>query len=55
VVGFDAFLNGNSHFSYDEALEEFNLGGGVYEVDEWAELSGYSVSTMKLDMSDYGI
>ncbi len=55
VVGYDAKLVGNSHFSYDEALEAYNIGGGNYAVDEWAELTGYGVASMQVDMSDYGI
>ncbi|WP_146209238.1 DUF7305 domain-containing protein [Coraliomargarita sinensis] len=55
VVGYDADLVGNAHFSYDEALEEYNLGSGGYEIDEWVELAGVSMTAMNLDMGKYGL
>lgn len=55
VVGYDAKLTGNSHFSYDEALAAFNLGEGGYEIEEWAELAGSDLSILALDMSKYGL
>jgi len=55
VVGYDADLVGNAHFSFDEALEDYNLGSGGYEIDEWVELAGVSLTSMSLDMSDYGL
>jgi hypothetical protein len=55
VVGYDASLVGNAHFSYDEALGEFNLGSGGYEIDEWVELAGVSLTSMSLDMANYGL
>jgi len=55
VVGYDARLVGNAHFSYDEALEDYNLGSGGYEIDEWVELAGVSLTSMSLDMSNYGL
>ncbi len=54
VAAYDAKLTGNSHFSYDEALEAYNLGGAGYEVDEWVELSGVSLTAMRMNMADYG-
>lgn len=55
VAGYDAKLTGNSHFSYDEALGDFNLGGSGYAVEEWVELVGFSLTTMQVDMSDFGL
>lgn len=55
AVGYDARLVGNAHFSFDEALEDYNLGSGGYEIDEWVELAGVSLTSMSLDMSDYGL
>ncbi len=55
VAGYDAKLTGNSHFSYDEALAEYNLGGSGYAVDEWVELVGVSLTTMQMNMADYGL
>lgn len=55
VAGYDAKLTGNSHFSYDEALAAFNLGGSGYEVDEWVELVGVSLTTLQIDMADFGL
>lgn len=54
VAGYDAKLTGNSHFSYDEALEDYNMGGGGYQVDEWVELSGVGLTAMRMNMADYG-
>jgi hypothetical protein len=55
VVGYDAKLTGNAHFSFDEALEDYNLGSGGYEIDEWVELAGVSLTAMSMDMSKYGL
>jgi len=55
VAAYDAKLTGNSHFSYDEALEGFNLGGGGYQVEEWVELSGVGLTVMRVNMGDYGL
>lgn len=55
IAGYDSKLTGNSHFSYDEALEEYNLGDAGYTVESWAELSGVSLSVENLDMSAYGL
>lgn len=55
VAAYDARLVGNSHFSYDEALADYNLGTGGYVVDEWAELAGVSLTSMALNMGDYGL
>jgi hypothetical protein len=55
VAGYDAKITGNSHFSYDEALEDYNLGGGGYQIDEWTELSGVSLTAMRLNMADYNL
>jgi hypothetical protein len=55
VVGYDARLVGNAHFSYDEALEDYNLGGAGYEIDEWVELAGVSLTSLSLNMADYGL
>lgn len=54
VAGYDAKLTGNSHFSYDEALEGYNLGGSGYVIEEWAELSGVSLTILRMNMADYG-
>lgn len=54
VAAYDAKLVGNSHFSYDEALEDYNLGGAGYQVDKWVELSGVSLTAMRMNMSNYG-
>ena len=54
VAAYDAKLTGNSHFSYDEALEDYNLGGAGYQVEEWVELSGVGLTAMRLNMGDYG-
>lgn len=55
IAAYDADLNGNVHFSYDEALEDYNLGTGGFEIDEWVELAGVSLTSMSLDMSKYGL
>jgi len=55
VVGFESKVVGNSHFSYDKALEDFNVGGETYAVEEWVELMGYNIAGMQLEMADYGI
>ncbi|WPJ94680.1 hypothetical protein SH580_14695 [Coraliomargarita algicola] len=55
VAGYSAQLTGNSHFSYDEALEDYNIGGGVLEVAEWTELSGVGLTAMRLNMDDYNL
>lgn len=55
VTASDAKLTGNSHFSYDVALEDYNLGGSGFKVDEWVELSGVGLTSMKIDMSDFGL
>jgi hypothetical protein len=53
VAAYGASLTGNSHFSYDEALEDYNLGGTDYSVDSWTELSGTSSALTPLDMANY--
>lgn len=55
IAAFDAKLNGNSHFSYDEALADYNLGSGGYVIDEWVEIAGVGRASMELDMSAYGL
>lgn len=55
ITSYDAKLTGNSHFSYDEALEAYNLGGAGYKVDEWVELSGVGLTSMRIDMSSFGL
>lgn len=55
VVAYDADLVGHSHFSYDEALGDYNLGEGGYVIDEWVELAGVSLTSMQLDMGKYGL
>lgn len=55
VAAYDARLVGNSHFSYDEALADYNIGTGGYVVDEWAELAGVSLTSISLNMGDYGL
>jgi len=54
IAAYDGRLVGNAHFSYDEALEDYNLGGSGYVVEEWTELSGVSLTAMRLNMGDYG-
>lgn len=55
VAAKDAKLTGNSHFSYDEALADYNLGTGGYVVDEWVELAGVSLTALSLNMANYGL
>ncbi|MDQ8207400.1 hypothetical protein QEH52_07765 [Coraliomargarita sp. SDUM461003] len=55
VAAYSAALTGNSHFSYDEALENYNIGGAGFEVDEWTELSGVGLTSMRLNMTDYNL
>lgn len=54
VAAYDASLVGNAHFSYDEALDDYNLGGSGYVVEEWTELSGVSLTALRMNMADYG-
>ena len=51
VVAYDASLVGNSHFSFDEALADVNLGGTDYEVIQWLEMTNttYETTTVSLD------
>lgn len=55
VAAFDANLNGNTHFSYDESLADYNLGTSGYVVDEWVEIAGVGSASQTLDMSKYGL
>jgi len=55
VAAYDARLVGNSHFSYDEALADYNIGTAGYVLEEWVELSGVALSTKSLDMTKYGL
>jgi len=55
VVGYDADVTGNSHFSYDEALAELNIGGGDYAAENWSELSGFATQDEQVDFSNYGL
>lgn len=55
VAANDVKLVGNSHFSYDEALADYNFGSSDYAVEKWAELSGVALSAMSLDMAEYGL
>ncbi|MDQ8193356.1 hypothetical protein QEH59_02900 [Coraliomargarita sp. SDUM461004] len=55
VAAYEAKLTGRSHFSYDEALEDYNLGVGGYQVVEWVELSGVGLNVMRVNMELYGL
>jgi hypothetical protein len=55
IAAYDATLVGNALFSYDEALTDYILGGGGYEIDEWVELAGVSLSSLTLNMANYGL
>lgn len=53
VVGHEVDFDGDTHFSYDESLQNLRLDTNIYEVEEWAEyLPG---SAAYLDMSGYGL
>jgi hypothetical protein len=51
VVAYNAKLVGHSHFSFDEALADVNLGGTDYEVIQWLEMTNttYETTTVALD------
>lgn len=51
VVAYDASLVGGTHFSFDEALADVNLGGTDYEVIQWLEMTNttYETTTVALD------
>lgn len=55
VSAFSAMLVGNSHFSYDEALEDYIIGSGGYQVTEWVEFTGSAIASNSIDMNDYGL
>lgn len=55
VAAYDARLVGNSHFSYDEALADYNIGTAGYVLEQWVELSGIDLSSKSLNMSKYGL
>jgi len=51
VVAYDASLVGGTHFSFDEALADVNLGSTDYEVFQWLEMTNttYETTTVALD------
>ena len=53
VVAYDASLVGNSHFSFDEALADVNLGGTDYEVFEWLEMTNTTYETTMVSLDGY--
>lgn len=53
VVGYDAKLTGNSHFSFDLALSDLNLGGSGYEVIEWVEMTNATFETTEVALDRY--
>ncbi len=53
VVAYDASLVGNSHFSFDEALADVNLGGSDYEVFQWLEMTNTTYETTAVALDSY--
>ncbi|MFP4070197.1 MAG: hypothetical protein ACLFVC_08470 [Opitutales bacterium] len=53
VVAFTAKVTGGSSFHFDEALREIIVGGGVYEVDSWLELTGVTAGSKAIDLDPY--
>jgi hypothetical protein len=53
VVAYSASLVGNSHFSFDEALADVNLGGTDYEVFEWLEMTNTTYETTAVALDSY--
>lgn len=53
VVAYDAKLVGNSHFSFDEALADVNLGGADYEVIQWLEMTNTTYETTAVALDSY--
>jgi hypothetical protein len=55
IVGYEVKFTGNAHFSYDEALSDYNIGDGLYGVDDWVEMTSIDLNTTPVDMSIYGL
>ena len=53
VVAYDASLVGNSHFSFDEALADVNLGSTDYEVFQWLEMTNTTYETTTVALNGY--
>lgn len=53
VVGLTARITGNSSFHFDEALREIIFGGGVFTIDSWLEMTGATIASTPVDLSDY--
>ncbi len=53
VVGYDAKLTGNSHFSYDEALGDYEMADGLYSVIKWVDLTNVTFETAQFSIAKY--
>ncbi|MGB0258652.1 MAG: DUF7305 domain-containing protein [Coraliomargarita sp.] len=53
AVGFTATITGGSSFHFDEALQDIVFGGGNYSIDSWLEMTGATVASTPIDMSNY--
>lgn len=55
VVGYNVTFNGGTHFSYDEALSDYNLDDGGYGVDDWVEMTSVGLYSTPVDLTVYGL
>ena len=53
VVAYDASLVGGTHFSFDEALADVNLGSTDYEVFQWLEMTNTTYETTTVALNGY--
>jgi len=53
VVGLTASITGNSSFHFDEALRDLVINKGVYTIDSWLEMTGGTVASSPIDLSEY--
>jgi len=53
VVAFTATVTGGSSFHFDEALRDIIVGGGIYTIESWLEMTGTSPESTPIDLSQY--
>lgn len=53
VVGFQSRITGNSSFHFDEALRDIVIGGGIYSIESWLEMTGETLASTPRDLSKY--
>jgi hypothetical protein len=53
LVAFYAEIKGGSSFHFDEATREVIEPGGIYTIESWLEMTGATLASTPLDLSQY--